>query len=323
MGGSPKSSTVRNEPPAYLQPYYEQGADVASEYFEAGPNTFYPGLTYAPDDPATQAAKAGQTFRALSGSPLNPIAQGYTGSTAAGQGLYADPSMGGYAGFAASPGVEGNAGYNELGATAGGDFLGGNPQFGAVADSIRREVEPAVASSFAAAGRGGSPLHSAAVAKEMTSALAPYAYGNYESERGRQVGAQSQRAGIYEGGQNRQLAGLGGMSGTYGRERGLQADAARFAPELAREDYYDASKLAEVGASNEDLTERAIADAMGRFGSTQPSAGLEHVRDFIGSLTAIPGGQTTQPVYGSPIAQGLGGAASLASIASSVPGIGK
>src|SRR5512139_725824 len=100
MGGSaPKNTTqtVKNEPPAYIQPYAEQllqgGAGLASQ-----PYNPYPGATLAPMSPEQQAALYMTTQRALYGSPVTQQAQQFAGNMMGGFGTGAQDFLGGVMG---------------------------------------------------------------------------------------------------------------------------------------------------------------------------------------------------------------------------------
>lgn len=115
---------------------------------------FFPGATYVPFSPESEAALSGMTGRALAGSPVNRAAQGQVGGTLA------------------------------------GDYLApGNPYIQNVTDAVTSAVRPQVDSAFARGGRYGSGLHAEALGRGITEGVAPYLFSAYESERGRQLGA--------------------------------------------------------------------------------------------------------------------------------------
>lgn len=103
------------------------------------------------------------------------------------------------------------------------------------------------------------------------------------------------------------------------REAGrLMEDAAKRAPMLAREDYYDLAQLGAVGEDREEMTQQGINEAMARYLSQDPYA-LERqkVADyaaFIGQPVGMEQMQTGfQPQqrrnrFGSVLGGGLGGA---------------
>jgi hypothetical protein len=144
-----------------------------------------------------------------------------------------------------------------------GDYLKqGNPFMGGVFDSISSKVMPAVNSQFASAGRYNSGAHAGTMTDALTNALSPYAFQ------------------------------------TYGAERQAQEDAARFAPQLAAEDYRDIGMLGAVGDQEQQLGQREIDDAAQRWSYYQdlPS---NRLNEYLAQISGSYGGTTTsqQPYY--------------------------
>ena len=162
-GGGSKQETV-TEPWEGIRPYLRTGYQQARTRLLDQPGQYFPGQTYVPFAPETETALAGTTGRALTGSPLNPAAQG------------------------------------QIMGTLGGGYLPEFPGYrdiqGDIADAVMSEVRPGVDSAFARGGRFGSPLHAEAlgrgVSRGMAQSLVPLALGQqqlYGAERGRMMGA--------------------------------------------------------------------------------------------------------------------------------------
>lgn len=66
---SPQTQTTQTEPPAYLQPYLQQGVQGAQNLYQAG------GTPVVPFSDQTQQALDSAQNRAFNGSPLNNAAQ--------------------------------------------------------------------------------------------------------------------------------------------------------------------------------------------------------------------------------------------------------
>ncbi len=136
-----------------------------------------------------------------------------------------------------------------------GDVLSGqyldpssNPFLAGVSDAVLSQVQPQVASQFSLAGRtGGSPLQAEALGRGVSRGMAPFLFGE------------------------------------YGRERGIMEGAAARAPGLAREDYYDPSQLAQVGAARELKSEEALSEDIARFnfGQQEPTNRLAQYMNLI------------------------------------------
>jgi hypothetical protein len=149
----------------------------------------------------------------------------------------------------------------QLGATAGGSYLGSNPYLdqmydvaaGKVGKSFQEQIMPGIQGQFGAAGRTGSGMqaltsaNAAGQAAEQLRGLAGDIYAPaYESERGRQVQAAGQLGQLGLGGGQLQL-GAGGLAGDifgqqgqrlgmaadmYGQQRGLGQQAMQQAGQL-------------------------------------------------------------------------------------------
>jgi hypothetical protein len=104
----------------------------------------------------------------------------------------------------------------------------------------------------------------------------------------------------------------------FARKAGEQAGAAQFAPQLAREDYFDLSQLSGVGQQRQANLQDQINAEINRYNQLQaiPMTELGNFSQLLGG--GGPGSSsTTQPMQsnsGNPWLQGIGTAASLASL---------
>lgn len=172
LGGKQKTQeqVVKNEAPAYLQPYLTQVAGDAQRLYQTrqtNPLQYYPNNTVAPMSAETEQALQAQ-------------------AQLAGQG-------------GASRAAAGN-----LQSTLSGDFLNANPYIDNVVNSSLRSlgeqytnvVNPALQSTFASSGRYGSGAQASAFgqaadafAKTAGDTASNIYYQNYNNERGRQMQA--------------------------------------------------------------------------------------------------------------------------------------
>lgn len=97
---------------------------------------------------------------------------------------------------------------DQLNATLGGDFFGQNPGvtgfnqgLQGVTDAITDAATRAVGDQFSLAGRTGSPAQSVSLAKTIANQLAPFQFGAFENQLGRQFSG-------FENERQRQLSGL-------------------------------------------------------------------------------------------------------------------
>jgi hypothetical protein len=211
-----------------------------------------------------------------------------------------------------------NPAIQQMQATAGGEYLSGNPFFSGAFDAAARAAGSTfqdqmqqVASNASRAGRYGSgamgQLQDRAAgtfATALTDTAGKLAYQNYDAERARQEAAQSS------------------IGSLYGSDYARQLQAAQMAPALAQADYADIDKLYQVGQAQESYQQAALADAMQRYNFQQnlPAAKLQ---SFLSAAYGAPmGQQTTQPIYRNQAANVLGGASLGAALGGGTLGAG-
>lgn len=166
---------------------------------------------------------------------------------------------------------------DQLTATMRGDYMtpDSNPYLQGQMDRVTANVLPQVNARFAASGRSDSGLAARAAAEGLADAQGGLLMQNYNAERGRQI-------------------------------QGMM-----FAPSLAKEDYTDAARLAEVGAAREDYTQQGINDAIARFNFQQQEP-WQRLGQYSNMVQGHYGGttETSTPQARRSIGAGLlGGAA--------------
>lgn len=197
MGGGDQSSVQRTEPPSVAIPYI-QGQPAkgnkpaipgvlpeAAALYQSDKPSYYPGQTVADFTPAQLQAQQQGTALATASNPLADTSQGY------------------------------------LGDVIGGKYLGGQ-SLQPVSDALWGQVSNKVNSAAALAGRVGSGAHDAVLSREFTNALAPYAFNQYNTERGLQqqaaLGAPSVTGGFLQ-----QDLSKTGLLGDIGNQQQTQA----------------------------------------------------------------------------------------------------
>jgi len=92
--------------------------------------------------------------------------------------------------------------------------------------------------------------------------------------------------------------------GAYDAERGRQESAARFAPELAAEDYRNLDALSSVGAQREQQQQRLIDDLIARFefGQQEPYNRLARFSQLLGNPITVGSGGSSGNNFGFNIA---------------------
>jgi hypothetical protein len=238
-----------------LRPFLTQGLERAQQLFLTGPQpTFFPGQTYISPSAQTEQALAQQEALATGAQPtLQQAQQAYQASL------------------------------GQIGQTAAGGFLQGNPYQQAMLAAATRpltqqfgeQVLPGVASLYSRAGRYGSG------AMERALGGATEAYGRALGDVSANIVGQD-----------------------YARERGLQQQAqlgqaqlAQAAPSFYQQQFLPSQTLAQVGAAREAISAQPLQEQMARFqfGQQQPIQSLmSYLSSVYGTPLASYGQQTTQ-----------------------------
>jgi len=238
-----------------LRPFLTQGLERARELFLTGPQpTFFPGQTYISPSAQTEQALAQQEALATGAQPtLQQAQQAYQASL------------------------------GQIGQTAAGGFLQGNPYQQAMLAAATRpltqqfgeQVLPGVASLYSRAGRYGSG------AMERALGGATEAYGRALGDVSANIVGQD-----------------------YARERGLQQQAqmgqaalAQVAPSFYQQQFLPSQTLAQVGAAREAISAQPLQEQMARFqfGQQQPIQSLmSYLSSVYGTPLAREGQQITQ-----------------------------
>lgn len=150
---SPSTTTQTTEPPAFIRPYLQYGAEQSRGLYETGGPQYYQGNTVVPFSQQTEQALGMQQQRATNGSPVNQAAQSY------------------------ATGVLGNAPTSQFGG-ASNPYL--DQTFNRAADQVQNRLQ----SGFAGSGRNIEAARPAA-SQEMNDLATGIYGGAYEAERNR------------------------------------------------------------------------------------------------------------------------------------------
>lgn len=272
MGGSstPSRTTQVNEPPAFIQPFMQYGAQQSRSLYETGGPQYYGGNTVVPFSQQTEQALGLTEQRALQGSPVTNAAQGYATRT-----------------LNTTPTSQFGSGQNPYGSVH-------NPYLDATFNKAADAVQQRLGTQFAVSGRNIEA--SRAVNADELNNLATGIYGGaYENERNR--GFQG-----YQAERDR-------MAQDLNNQATRQYGVASMAPSLAAQDYADINALAGVGGQVEDMAARLMEDQAARwdFSQNAPQINLDN---YIARITgAYPGQNSTQttPTYRNRMGSALGG----------------
>jgi hypothetical protein len=228
------------------------GLQRAEQLFFGQPQpSFYPGQTYVSPSKQTQEALAQQEALATGAQPsLQAAQQAYQASL------------------------------GQIGQTAAGGFLQGNPYQQAMLAAATRpltqqfgeQVVPGIASLYSRAGRYGSG------AMERALGGATEAYGRALGDVTSNIVGQD-----------------------YARERGLQQQAqmgqaalAQAAPSFFQMGFLPSQALATVGAAREQIAAQPLQEAMQRYQYSQLLP-YEQLKGFLSSVYGTPMGQSVIP----------------------------
>jgi len=312
-----------------IQPFLSYGLQEAQRLYQAGGPQYYPGQTYVGPSQTTQAGLQALEQRAMQGNPLVGAAQGAVQGAIQGQqspaaqmyqNIYGQAASSptnqfftGLMGGSVNPAMAGTQ------ATAGGQFLGGNPffqgAFAPAAQAATQQFQTAIGdigSAASKAGRYGSGAMgtlqdraSGQLAKSLSDTAGQLAYQNYAQERGLQESAQgrlgalaqqniaNQMAGATGLGQNyqqalaTQLAATGGVGQTFASDVARQLTAAGMAPALAQSDYQDIQNLLAAGQAREGYTGQQTAADIARF-NFQQNAPQQNLATFLSGVYGNP-----------------------------------
>lgn len=263
------TQTVQNAPPAYLEPYYRQSAQAASDLYNQG-GGFYTGSLVAPFSSQTNQALQLAEQRAVNGSPLEQSAQ------------------------------------NAATATARGDFLGTNPYLSSALDAANRSTvrqfrdatQPGIQGNFARAGRYGSNAQTNAVQGAQEALATGLADTNsrvmaqqYDAERGRQLqaaGLASQLSQL----DFRNLQVLEGVGGTY--------------DEQAQAQLGDQARLAELNRARLDDYVARLNGVSGNYQNSTTAGSLPRQSRAAGALGGAASGAGVGFMVGGPVGAGIG-----------------
>jgi hypothetical protein len=273
MGGGSGNTktTTTTEPPAFIRPYLQYGAQQARALYQTGGPEYYQGNTVVPFSNQTEQALGMTEQRALDGSPVVGAAQDYAVNT-----------------LGQAPTSQFGAGANPYGGAS-------NPRLDATFNKAADSVQQRLGTQFAGSGRNTEA--SRAVNADELNNLATGLYGGaYENERSRQYG--------YD------MSERDRMAQDIEQQRSRQFGVAGLAPTLANQDYVDLQALQGVGGQVEDLTSRLMEDQAARWDFSQ-NAPQTNLDNYIARVTGgYPGSTATQttPTYRNRTAGAAGGA---------------
>jgi len=301
-GGGGGEQTQTNEPSSLHRPYIHMGLNAARGQFANNRPDYYPGSTVAPLSHHTNAGIGMLTQAAQDPRLVN-------------QGTYSAGQLmeGNYQGADTLRNLSTQGGRVDprvdqmLGATIGGDYLGGGQFMSAYGDQIRDDLN----SQFA--GRSGSAYHAQNMARGLGSAAAQL----YSGERDRQLSAAELLSG-------RQLEGRQLQMNAAQNLAGNQISGTSLVPALDASRYNASNAMLQAGSIRDAHGQAMRTDQVNRFNFNQnrPANALQQYMALIngsgpGSTTTTSGpdrnrwlgatgGAATGMAIGGPIGAGVG-----------------
>lgn len=277
MGSSSGSSrtTTTTEPPAFIRPYLQYGAQQARALYQTGGPQYYEGNTVVPFSQQTEQALGLTEQRALNGSPVNQAAQDYATRT--------------------------------LNTTPTSQFGGAtNPHLDATFNRAADSVQQRLGTQFAGSGRNVEA--SRAVNADELNNLATGLYGGaYESERNRmaqdldrQRSMQYAVAGMAPQLANQDyidlqaLSGVGGqvedLTGRLMEDQAARWDFSQNAPQMNLDNYISRVTGAYPGQNATQTTPTHRNRTAGALGGAMSGAQLGSQFGGYGALIGAIGG---------------------------------
>jgi hypothetical protein len=272
---SPTRTTTVTEPPEFIRPFMEYGAQQSRALYETGGPQYYGGNTVVPFSQQTEQALAGTEARAMGGSPVNQAAQNY------------------------ATGILGKEPTSQFGG-ASNPYL--DAQFNRAADATQQRLQ----SGFAGSGRNIEAARPAA-SQELNDLATGIYGGAYENERNRmaedlarQRSTQFGVAGLAPQIANQDyvdlqaLGGVGGqvedLAGNLMQDQAARWDFSQNAPQMNLDNYIARVTGAYPGQNATQTTPTYRNQGAGALGGAMSGAALGSSFGPYGALVGAAAG---------------------------------
>lgn len=325
FGGSQQPSgtttqTTTTVPWSGQQPFLSQGFAGAQNLYQNYTPSYFGGNPVSPFSPAQLTALGGIEGQAFQGEPITNSAMNFGTGLQNGSYFANNPSNGFFANMASMNPVFSSSAISAfnpanpaLSTYANGSMLGSNPYFGQTADSVMSQVVPQIESQFIGSNNGNNPAMAFAASQGAASAIAPYAFSNYNTEQQNQINAASQLGTNFNLGTELGLSGAGlqtnaagGLSGNYNSAGQLGATSLALSPEIQAMPYFDYNQLMTAGGAEQTQNQNNINAAQQAWNYYQQLPYTVN-NNFLGSVTGNYGNTsaTTSPYFTNPVANAL------------------
>lgn len=311
------TTTQTTDPWSGQQPFLSDFFQQAQNFYDGGPIGFsaanapkyYPGQTVAPFAPQ-QADAIGAATRLAANDPTTNAATGTSGAYLSGATIGANPENAMLSPFASGARLNGNPETALLSPFLDGSLLdAGNPYFQRSADATLANVVPALEAQFNQGNSLNNPGIAYAVSQGAASALAPYAFSNYQQGLANALTAAQQVGQNYNVDQGNQLAAIGQVGQNYNADYANQLKALALAPQTQALNFNDIGQLYNAGAERQAQNQANINAAIDAW-NYQQQLPLQMLANYGNSIQGGYGSTSTisQPYFQNQSANVLGGA---------------
>lgn len=314
-GGGTTTTTQKSDPWTGAQPSILQGLQGASNLYQQGGPSYFPGPTYANPTQGQLQGLQSTVEAGMNGTQPQQQGQAALGNILSPSFFNQNPANSALSNIA---GGGMNVNNPTLNWFAGGNSASAqNPYFQNMANSVAANVLPQIQGQFAAGNRLDSGLASRAAGAGLGSAIGNLAYNNYQTGLGQALQAGGMQADVAGSNANRSLAGAMGLGGNFNTAAGQQLQGIGQAPAYNNMMFGNLANAIGAGTSQQGLNQNLINDAKARwdFQQQQPYSNLSNfianVQGNVGNL----GQKTTQePYFTNPMANVLGGIGGLGAL---------
>lgn len=278
MGQSSQTTVQETAPPEWAVPYLQQITQGAQDIYNRGPQSFFPGQTYAGFDPLQlQGQEMALDYASQYGDVLDPALASYTNMVAGGNPLLQSFSQAVPESAEALTGMlmpRQNPYLDQMvnqATTRAGDVFDRSMR------SVRDEMQMAGQTQLGPAYTTGLDIASENLGNSVQN-ITSSMYGNaYNADMNRAFSAATAIPNIYRAGQGTQLQALG------------------MTPQMTQLGLTPSEIVSNVGGQRQSMAQQGISEAMRRYMYQQqaPYQSLMNYANMIGGVAPAWGGTTT------------------------------
>lgn len=318
------TTQVQHETPwAEQAPHLIHAFKEARRLYEDQKPQYFPKPSVVPFAPETEEAMKLQAKRAKAGSALTAESQAFIADLLAGKLNDKNPVQAFLQESIKKEFLTQNPANEALKQTAEGQYLKQsertdkllNQAIDKLKTHFKEVIEPGIDATASALGRYGSGHHQQlkdkayqTLAEQVGQLTVDFYAKHYAQERQNQISAAAKLGENFELARRAQFAAAAQMLQNYGFEREQQLNAAKMGPTVAKADYDDINRLAEIGGAREALAQTQLNDEVNRWNFTN-NATVNKLAQYLAIISGGYGAEslstTTQPLYRNQVRGGL------------------